>query len=208
MGTSEQRKMTIRIATCLSAVILLTACGGGGGSGVVEPLDQAQSDATVTATGNGNSSSNGNNDIATGAPLDGSNITDSGEFVPTPGNGLDIAFADPDQDVSANTDYIGSQWEYMQTCLEVSALEPTVTVIEGKLTPIDSNDDVIRHIDGQIQVSSHVTDVSASIQVRSEDFDGTLGKPGSYLRSIMGRYLWLANNLEERDYPHECARGE
>lgn len=191
MGKPRSVKTATRLFIGLSVIAVMTACGGGAGG--VDPELQTVSTAPVTTTGN--------------APA--FDPTDPNEFVPTPGNGLNIiASDDPNQDLASDTSFIEAQWLHMQTCLQVNAQEPTVTVVDGKITPVDSNDDVIRHIDGQIVASSHVTDTSASIHVRTDDFDGSLGKPGSYLRSITGRYLWLANSLSERDYPHECAQGE
>lgn len=191
MDRSIRLRTAAQIALCVSSIVLLSACGGSGG-GDADTTGQILSDAPVITSGNSAS-----------APADAS----TPEFIPSPGAGLDINFEEPEQNLSTNTDFIAAQWEHMQTCLMVSAQEPTVVVVDGKLTPTDSNDDVVRFIDGQIQASSHVTDTSASIQVRAQDFDGSMGKPGSFLRSIMGRYLWLANNLAERDYPYNCAEG-
>ncbi len=191
METSSRLKTTAQKALCVSCIVMLSACGGSGG-GDADVTGPILSDVPVIAAGNSAS-----------APADDT----TPEFIPRPGAGLDINYEEPEQNLSTNSDFIAAQWEHMQTCLMVSAQEPIVVVVDGKLTPTDSNDDVVRFIDGQIQASSHVTDTSASIQVRAQDFDGSLGKPGSFLRSIMGRYLWLANNLAERDYPYNCAQG-
>lgn len=190
MELFDHCKSASRVGLCLSVIALVTACGGG--SGGVDPQSDVLADVPVQTTGN------------TPAAADPGEV----EFVPNLGTGLDINFEEPNVAIGGNAEYIEAQWIHMQTCLQVSAQEPTVSVVEGNITPVDSNDDVVRHIDGQIQASSHVTQTSASIQIRSEDFDGTLGKPGTYLRSIMGRYLWLANNLPERDYLYECGEGE
>ncbi len=179
-------------SVCALSIVVLTACGGSGtGGGDSSPQDAILLDASVQASGNASISAD------PGTP----------EFTPSPGNGLPISYQDPVEVVPSSDDFIGLQWEHMQTCLRVSAQEPVVIVVDGELEPTDSNDDVVRHIDGQIQASSHVTDTSATIQIRAQDFDGSLGRAGAYLRSIMGRYLWLANSLAERDYPYDCARG-
>jgi len=190
MDKTNLIKSSARMGLCVLTVAVVTACGGGAGN--VEPKDPILSDAPVKATGNAPTAAD------PGTP----------EFTPSLGVNLDVAYADASLDEPSSTEYIGSQWEYMQTCLQVSAQEPVVMVIDGELEPTDSNDDVVRFIDGQIQASSHVTDTSATIQIRAQDFDGSLGKPGSFLRSIMGRYLWLANSLAERDYPRDCANVE
>jgi len=185
MGKSKQIRKFANLTVCLSAIALITACGGG--SGGAEPQNQSVSTLPVVTTGNTPPSAD---------PT----------FVPVPGDGFPVA---DDPNGNSGDGFINDQWLYMQTCLQVSAQEPTVTVVDGKITPTDPSDDAIRHIDGQIVASSHVTDVDASIQILNDDLDGSLdGNPGSYLRSIIGRYLWLANNLAERDYPHDCAKGE
>lgn len=175
MNQTARNIKTIGIALGFSAMALLTACGGGAGG--IDPQDLPQADEPRT---------------------------DTAEFIPTPGNGLDIVLSD-DSGALASDEYINAQWMYMQTCLEVSAQEPVVTVVDGQVDTVEPTDDVIRHIDGQILASSHVTDVSVAIQVQARDFDGSVGNPGHSLRSIMGRYVWLANNLDERGYPYECA---
>lgn len=174
----------LTFSLCLTAT--LSACGGGGGGATESQAPVA--DATVQSISSGPIVEN------TGTP----------EFTPILGSTLDVAYADPGQSYD---EFIDAQWQHMQTCLEVSAVEPLVTVLTGKITPLSSNDDVVRHIDGQIQASANVSDTGASIQVRSADFDGSLGKPGAYLRSIMGRYLWFSNALAERLYEFDCAKG-
>jgi len=181
------KRSVIHTAFCLGLVGLLSACGGSGADGV--ETQQPQSDATVQG-------------IASG-PI--AEAPGTAEFTPDLGNNLGIIYAD--DSLASNDEFIEAQWLHMQTCLQVSAVEPSVTVVEDKIVPLTPNDDVVRHIDGQIQASANVTDTGASIQIRSADFDGSIGKPGSYLRSIMGRYLWFSNDLPERDYEFECAKG-
>jgi len=191
MENATPDKPTACLVLCALAILTLTACGGSGGVNA-DPQGNILVDSSVQASGNASIAAD------PGTP----------EFTPSPGNGLPITYSDPGQGVTSNDDYIGVQWEHMQTCLQVSAQEPVVMVVDGKLQPTDASDDVLRHIDGQIQASAHVTDTSATIQISAQDFDGSLGIRGAYLRSIMGRYLWLANNLAERDYPYKCANGE
>jgi len=169
-------------------VALLSACGGGG-SGDMD-AEQPLSDDNAQGVGAG--------------PI--AEDPGTAEFTPSVVD-LGIVYADPAQSDVSNDDFVVAQWVHMQNCMQVSAMEPVVTIVDGKITPVASTDDVVRHIDGMIQASSHVTDTAASIQIRAADFDGSLGNPGSYLRSIMGRYLWLANGFAERDYPYDCASG-
>lgn len=191
MTKLNRTKSMSRFALSLCFVAALSACGGGGGSGGVES-QQPLSDATVQGINS--------NPITAANP-------GTPEFTPSLGIALDVVINDPGLAVESSNDFIVAQWVHMQDCLQVSAQEPSVSVVEGKITPLTPNDDVVRFIDGQIQASSNVTDTNVTVQVRSADFDGSLGEPGFYLRSIMGRYLWLSNGLPERDYPHECASG-
>lgn len=167
---------------------VLSACGAGGSSGV--DSEQPQLDPTIK-------------DAGTSSVLaDASSQT---EF--TPDLGIQVNYEAGADTGSNRQSFIEAQWIHMQTCLQVTAAEPLVQVVEGKLSPEDASDDVIRHIDGQIQASAHVSDTGARIQIRSADFDGSVGTPGTYLRSILGRYLWLSASLPERDYPYDCAKG-
>jgi len=189
-------RSTAYCAICALSIAVLTACGGGSGVGDGDPQGEVSLDGSIQSPENATIAA----DPSTAYP-------GTPEFTPSPGNGLPVLQQDALEPVSSSDDFIEAQWEHMQTCLLVSAQEPVVVVVEGKLEPIDSNDDVVRHIDGQIQASSHVTDTYATIQVRAQDLDGSLGSVGAHLRSIMGRYLWLANSLAERDYPYSCAKG-
>jgi len=185
----ENNKSTpkLRLVFAVASLTLLVACGGG--SAGVESQEQPQADATGQATGNNALSS------------------EPGQTEFTPDLGIQVTYEEGVVTESSRQEFIEAQWIHMQTCLQVNAQEPVVQVVEGKLVPTDSNDDVVRHIDGQVQASSHISDTGATIKVRSADFDGSLGEPGAYLRSILGRYLWLSASLAERDYPYSCAKG-
>lgn len=192
MAKTNQIGLHARFTLSVLIIVGLTACGANGtGSAENYPPDAVLLDS-------------GEQTLASGVIA-----ADPGtpEFTPSLGNGLPISYQDSVQDFSPDAGFIAAQWEYMQSCLQVSAQEPQVVVVTGVLEPTASNDDVVRHIDGQIQASSHVTNTSTTIQVHAQDLDGSLGSPGAYLRSIIGRYLWLANSLAERDYPYRCARG-
>lgn len=182
MCISNRFGAVTRAVLGLTVVAVLSACGGSGS--IDADAQQPLLDATVQ-------------EGVSAIPL----VED---FVPNVGANLNPTYADPGE--TSNEDFIVEQWVQMQNCMQVSAVEPAVTIVDGKLTPLTSDDDVVRHIDGQIQASSNITDIGATIQIRAEDFDGSLGKPGAYLRSIFGRYLWLANGFAERDYPYDCAR--
>jgi len=120
-------------------------------------------------------------------------------------SGLQVAYTQPEQIQAIPALVIETQWLYMQSCLEQVAAAPVVVVQAGPVTPFTPEDDVIHSIEG-IPIASASTRLSVVIQVRDTDFDGSLGEPGFNLRSIMGRYLWLAANLPERDYPFYCAQ--
>lgn len=168
----------------------LSACGG---SGAVDSTSNGPlSDQAGLSVGTSSANTNQGQSLV--------------EF--TPNMGMQITYDDSNQTLEDKTSYIEEQWLYMQTCLQQTAQEPVVEIVDGEITPVAGYDEVIRHIDGKIQASAHVTDTEVSIQISAADFDGSIGERGSYLRSIMGRYLWLSANLSERDYPYSCALGE
>ncbi len=187
MNTATSPKTVFRTIMFAAIAVALSACGGGSG--------------TVDSTVNGPLSDQAG--LSVGNAGQGQNLI---EF--TPDIGMQINYDDNTQSVKDKSSYIEEQWLYMQTCLQQTAQEPVVEIVEGDITPVAGYDEVIRHIDGSIQASAHVTDTGASILISAADFDGSIGNPGSYLRSIMGRYLWLSANLSERDYPYSCALGE
>jgi len=119
--------------------------------------------------------------------------------------GLQVAYTDSAQPALISPLNIQTQWVHMQSCLEQVAPSPLVVVREGPVTPFTSDDDVIHSIEG-IPIASVSVRPTAVFQVHISDFDGSLGTPAFNLRSIMGRYLWLAANLPERDYPFTCAQ--
>ena len=190
MNTATCQKNIFRTFLFAAVTGALSACGGGGAadSTTTGPLSDQAGLSVGTSTVN---------------TSQGQSLT---EF--TPDTGMQVTYTDTtpfDQDKSS---FVEEQWLYMQTCLAQTAQEPAVEIVEGDVTPVTNDDEVIRHIDGKIQASAHVTDTDASIQISAADFDGSIGEPGSYLRSIMGRYLWSSANLSERDYPYSCALGE
>jgi len=181
MNTATSPKTVFRTIIFAAVAGTLSACGGGSGA--------------VDSTSNGPLSDQAGVSVGNAAGQ-GQNLT---EF--TPDMGMQITYDDSTQSIQDKSSYIEEQWLYMQTCLQQTAQEPVVEIVEGDITPVAGYDEVIRHIDGNIQASAHVTDTGASIQISAADFDGSIGNPGSYLRSIMG-------NLSERDYPYSCALGE
>lgn len=120
-------------------------------------------------------------------------------------SGLQVAYTHPDQLKAIPALTIEAQWRFMQSCLQQVAVAPVVVIRDGPVTPFTSQDDVIHSIEG-IPIASASIRTSVVIQVRDTDFDGSLGKFAFNLRSIMGRYLWLAADLPERDYPFSCAQ--
>lgn len=175
----------------LSAGALLLAmvgCGGGG-------TDVAQNIGQTLPESNAIGSSQPQEDEGTAKPVE--QITAA--------TGVQITFADEAQKDSIGGDYIESQWVQMQTCLQITALTPAVRVVSDRITPLTSDDDVLRFIDGSVLATATVTSTDATIQITEADFDGSLGAKGNNLRSIIGRYLWFSASLPERDYPYHCA---
>ena len=120
-------------------------------------------------------------------------------------SGLQIAYTRAEQVEAVPPGVIEAQWLHMQSCLELIASPPLVVVRNGPVRPFTSTDDVIHDIEG-IPMASASRLESAIVQVRDNDFDGSVGNPGFNLRSILGRLLWLSAALPERDYPYSCAR--
>ena len=120
--------------------------------------------------------------------------------------GLQVGYIRANLQDSIDELYIEEQWTQMQSCLQVTAASPLIIVVSGFAAALTPNDDVLHHIDGSTTATSSRSDTGSIIQITAADFDGSLGIAGFNLRSIMGRYLWLAAGLEERDYPYQCAR--
>jgi len=120
--------------------------------------------------------------------------------------GIQVAYTSDDQRELVDAAFIERQWQYMQSCVGIVAPPPLVIIVDGSVQPFTATDDVLFSFDGQIDASSTGNAGSVVIQIRTADFDGSLGNPGFNLRSIMGRSLWLSAGLAERDYPFRCAR--
>jgi len=118
--------------------------------------------------------------------------------------GLTVAYTDRSQLELASPTLIEQQWIDMQTCLDIVAVAPVVLVMPEAVTPFTRADDVVRDIEGIAIASS--TLAKSLLQISYADFDGSLGIEIFHLRSIMGRHLWLSQNLPERDYPFACAQ--
>ena len=128
--------------------------------------------------------------------------------------GLQVSYTQTSLISQAPVSFIEQQWVFMQTCLEQVSVAPLVIVRQGPAVPFTPADDVVRNESAlsleinSVPIASASTLYGPVIQISDADFDGSLGNPGFNLRSIMGRHLWLSNNLPERDYPFECARSE
>jgi len=121
-------------------------------------------------------------------------------------SGLQVAFTSAGLRESIDPLFIERQWLHMQTCVAVTAAAPLIIVVDGSVSPLTPDDDVLHHIDGSVTASASQSASGATVQISHADFDGTLGNVGFNLRSILGRYLWLSTGLAERDYPYTCAR--
>ena len=178
----------LQILTATALLLAIVGCGGGGSTNLPETTGQILPESNLTGD----------------QPSEDPGTVQAVEQI-TAATGVQIVFADPEQQNSIDGDYIDSQWVKMQTCLQITAQTPTVNVISGRVTPITADDDVIRYIDGSILATATVTDTGTTIQVTEADFDGSLGAKGGNLRSIFGRYLWFSASLPERDYKYDCA---
>lgn len=120
--------------------------------------------------------------------------------------GVQIGYTQEVQPDSTDTGFIEDQWEYMQACLGETGVPPLIVLVDGDVSPLTRDDDVLRFIDGSEVATSSVSLAGTVIQVSVADFDGSYGVPGFNLRQIIGRSLWTAAGLPERDYPTTCAR--
>ena len=175
----------------LSAGALLLAmvgCGGGG-------TDVAQNIGQTLPESNAIGSSQPQEDEGTAKPVE--QITAA--------TGVQITFADEAQKDSIGGDYIESQWVQMQTCLQITAQTPAVRVVSDRITPLTSDDDVLRFIDGSVLATATVTSTDATIQITEADFDGSLGPRATTFAPLSVVISGFSASLPERDYPYHCA---
>lgn len=204
---SQSVRQRSLISACLAALVgaslALSGCGSNSVSQNTQelpPLDSEESESEttppLTALGDGD-------------PL----LSPVPEFVVTEtraDTGIQVAYTSESQLTRVDAAFVESQWQFMQTCLELVSPPPLVIIIDGSISPFTPADDVLFGFDGKVNasasVSASVSGTSLVIQVRVADFDGSLGNPGFNLRSIMGRSLWLSAGMAEKDYPFACAR--
>lgn len=193
-----------RAALCLCALAVLTACSGSSSPDTTTPLDESDQ------------SEGGRPDDITGELPDSLllledeagllvDIPDVLVTVTTAAYGVQVAYTREGQDARIPATEVESQWLYMQECLGVIGVAPLVIVQQDVVTPFTLTDDVIHDIEG-IPVASGSQRAIPVLQIQESEFDAERSNPGFNLRSIMGRLLWLAAGLAERDYPFECAR--
>lgn len=118
-------------------------------------------------------------------------------------SGIQIAYTDAGQLERAAAQSIELQWQSIQDCLGQTAAAPLVLIRADEVEPFLSDDLVLFYFSAP--VASATIRTGTVLQISDTDFDGSLGPVGFYLRSIMGRFLWTAANLDVSDYPHACA---
>ncbi len=208
----------------LMSSVLIAACGGGAGDPVgleteltTQPVGNAILQDDQVPAGEPVQTDNdlfleqsqSPEDFIPEFPLSNLAIPAATESEIMANSGLQISSNRPLDDGSSDApDFTERQWVHMQNCLGITAVAPEVEIVSGRISAESQEDDAVRYIDGSIVATAHVSDTGAVIQISEGDFDGSLGTPGSFLRSIMGRYLWFSAELAERDYPFECARIE
>lgn len=179
---------------CAAALLLaMVGCGGGGGAGGGTELPSNVGQVLPESA-----------NLGSEQPSDDPGATLPVEVI-TAATGVQIIYADPEQQNRIDGNYIDSQWVKMQECLNITAHTPKVNIVSDRITPLTTDDDVVRYIDGSVLATSTVTSTDATIQILEADFDGSLGVKGGSLRSIFGRYLWFSASLPERDYQYDCA---
>ncbi|MEE9335240.1 MAG: hypothetical protein V3U65_14220 [Granulosicoccaceae bacterium] len=183
-------RLSSKLQMLTATVLLLTAVGCGGGTDLPPTSGQTLPESPS---------------LGGEQPSDDPDIAKPVEQI-TAATGVQIVYANPEQQSNIDGDYIDSQWVQMQTCLQITAQTPTVNVVSGRITPLTADDDVLRYVDGSVLATATVTSTDTTIQITEADFDGSLGANGNNLRSIFGRYLWFSASLPERDYQYECAK--
>jgi hypothetical protein len=118
-------------------------------------------------------------------------------------SGLQIAYTESDQVAVASAEEIEFWWLHMQKCLGQTAQAPIVVVRNGSVKPFTADDDVLFHFG--VPVASATAQTHNILQISVSDFDESFGDSGFYLRSIIGRLLWLRAHLQIADYPYRCA---
>lgn len=197
----------------LYAAVALSACGGGGGSAPENPINGGEPGAELLP-----------DDQPGTEPLPKVLELLAAEkdlVAPVPQIAYTRTMADSGVQISYTQEIllpqappvsIETQWDYMQDCVQQSAIAPLIIVREGLAEPFTRADDVVRNEQisdteiTSVPIASASTLHGAVIQISVTDFDGSLGTPLFNLRSILGRHLWLSNDLPERDYPFACAR--
>lgn len=193
-------KSLVRVLLVTFLGLMLTACGSGG----------SEADPGYSSS----SSQNPQSSAANATSMD--SLQEDPALINTPANvsyettlantGMRVGLVgdiDPD---TFDFDFLESQWQHMQSCLQITASAPMVYVSAESIRPLTPADDVLYNLDGSLLASSSLTNIGAVIQVRAGDFDGSYGNAGFYFRSVSGRLLWLNEGLAERDYPFSCAR--
>jgi len=179
------------VAVVLSSV-LMTGCG-----------DVSSGSDPISALGTNTSGAATPGEILDDAPSTQGNF---GDVITLANTGLQLGFQGLSVD-SVDTDFIELNWTAMQQCLNVVAAPPLIIISSEYIEPLTNADDVLFHLDGKIVATSTVYATGATIQISAYDLDGSLGRIGFNLRSVIGRYLWTSASLPERDYPHTCASG-
>ncbi len=183
--------LTQRLLGCLLLSVFISACSSGGDLPLNEDANASNDPVTIgEKPAEDPTGSPGPETIAT---------------ITAAENGLQVSYMTQAQQDSIDTDYVASQWTHMQSCLDIVAPPPRVIIVSGTISLLSPEDDAVRHFDGRVKAASSQQETGVIMQVSEDDFDGTLGEVGGYLRSIMGRFLWLSEQLAERDYPYNCA---
>jgi len=206
--SSALRRVRPRVSYCMvvSCAILLSACSGSGAEPAPAPA-QIVDDPALAPESVPQVLQQLRQDPALIAP-----VPDIAHTQTLANTGLQVAYTEHALVAAAPAATIEKQWVFMQTCVELVGVAPVVLVREGKVEPFTMADDVVRNESllateiNSVPIASASTLHGVVFQVSVDDFDGSLGAPSFNLRSIMGRHLWLAANLSERDYPFACAQ--
>ncbi len=129
---------------------------------------------------------------------------ENGVLVIPLGTNLRIRYVDSDYQDIASKEYILSQWQGMQTCLQVSVPDGYI-VVEREVIPTFDTVDVIQLPDQSFAAAATDNQLDGLIQIIVDDFDPTIVDRGYFFRQIIGPYMWRYNGLQERRYDPNCA---
>ena len=181
---------------------LAAACGGG---------TPETAESLLAVAGDASSSSRTDGEVETGSAF----LSDAGMLDPLavfPGivelrnsdvTGLMLGLTDASQS-GVELGQLDAIWLDLQDCLDIRAVPPLVVIQDTAVEALSSEDDVLFNFFGQIVASANESDQGASIQLLADELMGANLSEVFALRSVLGRYIWRSNDLQESNFDTSC----